>query len=137
MLAAPMRPVGPMDITGTIEKVEWAPKQFIKARAPGMSGTLGVDRTLAARFRVVLKDYTGLTEENVRDLLRFYNGAFPGNPPGHPSPRIHIELLSDNPKLLAVGMKIRVTGYKIAGDEGATWESCDKLEILESPKNTE
>lgn len=134
LVAAPVPPAGPMNITGTIESLEWVPKEFIKARIPGASGTLGVDRMLAARFKVVLRDYTGLTEDNVKELRRFYNGAFPGNPPDHPSPRIHITLLSGNPKLLAVGMKIRVTGYTIAGDEGGDWESCDKLEILEAPK---
>lgn len=131
LVAAPVRPAGPMNITGTIESLEWVPKEFIKARIPGASGTLGVDRTLAARFKVVLRDYTGLTEDNVKELRRFYDGAFPGNPPDHPSPRIHITLLSDNPKFLAVGMKIRVTGYTIAGDEGGNWEHCEKLEILE------
>jgi hypothetical protein len=132
--AAPVKPAGPMNITGTIESLEWVPKQFVTARIPGASGTLGVDRTLASRFKVVLKDYTGLTEDNVKELVRFYNGGFPGNPPGHPSPRIHITILSDNPKLLAVGMKIQVTGYTIAGDEGGDWEHCDKLEILEPAK---
>ena len=135
ILTAPVQPAGPMNIIGTVESAEWVPKEFVKAQSPGMSGTLGVDRTLAARFKVVLKDYTGLTEENVAALRRFYNGGFPGTPPNHTSPRIHITLLSDNPKLLAAGMKIRVTGYTIAGDEGATWESCDRLEILDPSTN--
>jgi len=62
-LAAPIPPVGPMNIEGVIETAAWAPDTFIKAKGilrngkwHPCSGTLGRDRTRRAHYRITLTD---------------------------------------------------------------------------------
>ncbi|MBI5818698.1 MAG: hypothetical protein HZA88_06905 [Verrucomicrobia bacterium] len=132
--SAPMRPIGPMDITGTVQAVQWVAKHEVKARIPGASGTLGIDRMIGAHFLITLRDYAGPDEKMLAAMSRAFSVIFPGSEPPDGVRVIGLKLNTDDPKLLRAGMKIRVTGYAIGGDEGATWTSYKRLEILSAPE---
>ena len=57
-LAAPIPPVGPYDVTGTIQEVRWVPERTVKG-IPQMSGSAGKDRVESPHFRIKLVDYAG------------------------------------------------------------------------------
>jgi DNA-binding NarL/FixJ family response regulator len=105
----------------------------MKARIPGASGTLGIDRIIGAHFLVVLRDYSGPDEKTLEAMSRVFSVTFPGSQPPAGVRVIHLKLNSDNPNLIREGMKIRVTGYTVNGDEGDTWTRYDKLKILSAP----
>ena len=59
VVAAPLPDLGSANISGTVVKAKWSPKETRKG-IPGMSGTAGHDRVVAAHFLVRLKDYEGI-----------------------------------------------------------------------------
>src|SRR5271169_2379065 len=54
-MAAPIRAIGPLDISGTISGMEWITETNVKGN-PGMSGSAGHDRTRPAHFLITLTD---------------------------------------------------------------------------------
>lgn len=50
-LAAPIIPVGPINICGTVNEVKWMPEEMVKG-IPGMSGTAGKDRVVPGHFLI-------------------------------------------------------------------------------------
>ncbi len=133
ILSAPMRPIGPVDITGKVQAVHWVAKHEVKARIPGASGTLGIDRTIGSHFLVTLRDYSGPDEQTLNAMASVFAVTFPGSQPPDGMRVFGIKINTDDPKLLRPEMKIRVTGYIVAGDEGAVWTSYKKLEVLSAP----
>jgi hypothetical protein len=133
LTAAPMPPIGPADITGTIAALCWVDRHEEKARIPGASGTLGVDRVIGAHYLVILHDVAGPDGKTLEALAAALCVTVPGYlaPPGQRG--LSLQLNSDDPGLLRAGMRIRVIGYELGGDEGAVWTRYDKLEILDAP----
>ena len=127
--AAPLPPFEPVNITGTIMMKEWFPETRVKG-IPGMSGSAGRDRTFPSHFKVILENYEGIdtaTARRINFLLGFSNGCSePSEKPKH----LLLKLPHQDKFFLDQAVRIRVRGYKITGDEGGTWTSYEKIEIL-------
>jgi hypothetical protein len=130
LFAAPIRPQGPFDITGTISEATWVPEEFRKGK-PGRSGSLRHDRVVPSHFVVRLINYSGVPAENAIRITRYikFKAYGDGNPSGMP-PFILLKINSKDSKFLKKGMKIRVSGYTVRGDEGGTWTSNSGIKIL-------
>jgi hypothetical protein len=130
LFAAPIPPAGPFDITGTISEVTWVPEEFRKGK-PGWSGSLRHDRVIPSHFVVKLVNYSGVPKENAVRITRYikYKAYGEGNPSGMP-PFIILKINSKDSAFLKRGMKIRVAGYIVRGDEGGTWTSNSGVKIL-------
>jgi len=50
-VGAPIIPVGPINICGTVNEVRWVPEEMVKG-IPGMSGTAGKDRVVPGHFLI-------------------------------------------------------------------------------------
>jgi hypothetical protein len=130
-LAAPIRPVGPVDVTGRVSETTWVPEQKIKGR-PGMSGSLGHDRINPSHFLVTLIDYEGVTSETAVTMTRYINWtALKGYEPLKRPSFILLKINHTDKNFLKKGLKIRVVGYTVRGDEGGTWTSYTRVEILD------
>jgi hypothetical protein len=128
--AAPIRPVGPLDVTGTVSEVRRVPERLIKG-TPGASGSLGRDRIEAAHLLVKLIDYEGITPETARIMTHYLNESASRNTPDKdPPPFVLLRLGIKNPDQMRPGLRIRVTGYKVAGDEGGTWTAYTEITFL-------
>lgn len=116
--SAPMPPVGPVSIEGTIRSIEWSPARVAKG-IPGMSGSAGHDRTFPARYRITLKDVrvTGVNTASFQ---------------GKETVAIELPHQADD-GYLRTGMRIRVTDYSERGDEGGTWTRFGDIRILGEP----
>jgi hypothetical protein len=127
--AAPIRPVGPVDITGTISEVEWFPEETVKG-IPRMSGSAAKDRVIFPHFLIRLVDYKGVPAEAAVTMTRYLewpaiqNQDIKGRPPF-----ILLKIDCSDRTYLKKGMRIRVLGYTVAGDEGGTWTSFTGIEI--------
>jgi len=119
--AAPIPSAGPFDITGTISEVQWFPAVHIRGK-PGMSGSLGHDRVVAAHFLVRLVNYQGVAADKAIRITRHvsYKAYGDKNPSGMP-PFIILKINSEDKNYLKTGMNVRVAGYTVRGDEGGTW----------------
>ena len=128
--ASPIRPVGPIDVTGRVSEITWVPEQKIKGR-PGMSGSLGHDRINPAHFLVHLTDYDGVTVETAVMMTRYLDqAAFKSKGPKDRPSFILLKINHKDQNYLKKGLKIRVVGYTVRGDEGGTWTSYKAVEIL-------
>jgi len=131
-LAAPIRPVGPVDVVGTISAVKWVPESSVKG-IPRMSGSAGRDRVVSPHFLVKLVDYKGVSTETAFTMTRYLewsayqNQDIKGGPPF-----ILLKIDYGDRNYLKKGMRIRISGYKVAGDEGGTWTSFTGIEILKT-----
>jgi hypothetical protein len=126
--SAPLPPVGKADIDGTIEKATWEPEKKLKA-IKGMSGSAGRDRTMPAHFVVVLKGFSGPTEKQAAMMNSFVGVAKSGNTEDARAARLTVWINSNNRSYLKPGMRIRISGYTVTGDEGGTWAHHDLVEI--------
>src|SRR4030042_4071442 len=72
--AAPIRPIGPVDVTGTVSEIKWVPEKKVKG-IPRMSGSAGVDRIIPAYFLVTLTDYDGVNTETAIMMTRYLDWA--------------------------------------------------------------
>lgn len=134
VVAAPLPPMDPVTIEGTISQVRWTPDTKVKGR-PGFSGSLGVDRTVPAHFRVTLVDFSGLDK-----ALAWQINGIMSDPSSNPNadrrqspPHLILQLNDQDPQALKSGMRIRVRDYVVRGDEGGTWTRFTKLEVLARP----
>lgn len=128
--AAPFRSLGPVDVTGLISEIIWIPEQKIKGQT-GMSGSAGHDRLNPAHFLVTLSNYVGVTSETAVMMTRYLNWtAVKGHDPLYRPSFILIQINPSDKNALKKGLKIRVTGYEVRGDEGGTWTSYKSVEIL-------
>ncbi|HBD09521.1 MAG TPA: hypothetical protein DCZ69_14800 [Syntrophobacteraceae bacterium] len=116
--AAPIRPVGPVTIEGTIQEVRWYPEKFVKG-TPGMSGSAGKDRTFPARYVIRLTDLV-LREPIQGNAAKFESTG---------GATIMLNHKVDD-GFLKKGMRIIVFHYREQGDEGGTWTSFDRLEVV-------
>ena len=116
--AAPIRPVGPVTIEGTIQEIRWYPEKLVKG-TPGMSGSAGKDRTFPARYVIRLTDID-LRGPVQGDMAKFEKTG---------GATVMLNHQADD-QLLRKGMRIVVYSYRERGDEGGTWTSFDRLEIV-------
>jgi len=125
-LPAPLPPMDKYDITGTISELQWYPEKRIKG-IPRMSGSAGYNRTVPAHFIIKLINYSGIDSATASRITGYINSHKPASP--------HYVLLRinhKNPYYLKIGMRIKVTGYTIRGDEGGTYTSYKRI-IIKSP----
>jgi hypothetical protein len=128
-VAAPIRPVGPVDVSGTIRELKWVPEEKVKG-VPGMSGSLGHDRTRFAHFLVTLTDYDGVNAETARRMTEYLDStAYKGERQKDRPSFVLLQINHNDKNYLRKGMKIRVIGYEVRGDEGGTWTYYDRVEI--------
>jgi hypothetical protein len=80
-------------------------------------------------FMVSLKNYTGINPNTINMMKSIYSWSVPDK--GAEVPEI-IVLRLDHPdgQFLKKGMRIRVKGYTLRGDEGGDWVSCKEIVIL-------
>jgi hypothetical protein len=123
--AAPIRPVGPVTIEGTIQEIRWYPEKLVKA-TPGMSGSAGKDRTFPARYVIRLADLhmRGPVQGDISKFERT-GGA-----------TVMLNHQADD-QFLKKGMRIVVFNYRESGDEGGTWTSFDRLDVVQGREAVE
>lgn len=119
--AAPLPPMQPVTIEGTIVSVAWTPARQLKG-IPLMSGSAGLDRTMPARYVVTLADVSFKGKGTGKSRLLKEDG------------KAEIILNHDRDDgFLKKGMRIAVIGYVERGDEGGTWTGFERIEILRKP----
>ena len=130
--AVPMIPLGPVDISGSIVRLQWIPAKRVKG-IPGMSGSAGVDRTIHAHFLAALEPYAGPDAALVR-LLNHMVGAANQNPtdPEQAPALLVVWINSNMPNQFKKGMRIRLPAYTIFGDEGGIRVAHDSPVILDA-----
>lgn len=134
IVAAPLPPMQPVTIEGSISQVQWTPETKIKGR-PGFSGSLGIDRSVPAHFRVTLVDFRGLETALAWRIngIMSDSSSNPNADRRHSPPHLILQLNDKDPQTLKPGMRIRVSDYVVSGDEGGTWTRFTKLEVLSRP----
>jgi hypothetical protein len=116
--AAPMPPTGPVTIEGTIKEIRWHPARRIRA-TPGMSGSAGKGREFPARYVIKLMDVVMRTpSQGNGEILR-----------KTPAATVMLNHLR-NDHTLKKGMRIIIFNYRESGDEGGTWSTFDKVQIV-------
>jgi hypothetical protein len=129
--AAPIRPVGPVDVTGLISEITWIPEQKVKGQA-WMSGSAGQDRIWPAHFLLTLINYNGVPAETAGMMTRYINWvALKNEDPKEKPSFILLKINHSKKNYLKKGMKIKVVGYTVRGDEGGTWTNFTTVEILD------
>lgn len=123
--AAPIRPVGPVTIEGTIQEIRWYPEKLVKG-TPGMSGSAGKDRTFPARYVIRLADLH-LRGPVQGDMSKFERTG---------GATVMLNHQADD-QFLKKGMRIVVFNYRESGDEGGTWTSFDRLEVVQAREAVE
>lgn len=116
--AAPIPPIGPLDVCGDIVMQRWEPERFVRGK-PGFSGSLGRDRTFPARFRVVLRDYRRIDATMAARI----NGILSMRPEerGAGEARVVLLVTHADARYLDGAASLCLEGYQIRGDEGGTW----------------
>ncbi len=128
--SAPIRPFGPADITGTISEVRWVPEKTVKG-VPRMSGSAARDRVVSPHFLIRLVDFEGVSPEAAVTLTRYLDSsAYQSQDLIARPPFILLKIDYSDQDYLRKGLRIKVSGYKVAGDEGGTWTSFTRIEIL-------
>jgi len=128
--SAPLPSLGKVDVTGTIEEARWTPEASLKGR-PGISGSLGRNRLIPARFTVTLRDYSGPPARQAWMMNGFMGVETTGTEDrDNPPPALVVFVNSADRSYLKAGMKIRLADYTVTGDEGGTWASCARVEII-------
>ena len=130
LIAAPTPAVGPLDVEGKVLRVDWSPKKSAQG-IPGMSGTMGIDRIIPAHFRVYLTDYSGVDADVIGRMKAIYRWPISDNLNTDGTPEfIVLQLSHEDKTFIRKGMKIRVRGYLLKGDEGGDWTSYQEIQIL-------
>ncbi|MGB0560577.1 MAG: hypothetical protein ACPGVO_02085 [Spirulinaceae cyanobacterium] len=112
---APSRFIGPIDLEGTIQHATWHPAEVLPA-VPGMSGSLGHDRTIPAHYRLRF-EAVEVSDPAEYELLWANVVVY------HPQ----------DDGFLKAGMRIRIDGLWRAGDEGGEQTHYDRVEVLARP----
>lgn len=128
-LAAPLPRLGPVDISGVIDDVQWIPETTVKG-IPDMSGSAGRDRAFAPHFKVKLMDFSGVDASTAVAMTRYVDWNASKSVGSLCEPAF-VVLKIDYPdkNYLQKGMKIKVLAYTVGGDEGGTWASFGGIEF--------
>ena len=130
VLAAPTPRFGPFDVEGTVSHVQWLPEKFVKA-GPMMTGTAGHDRVFPAHFLVSLTAYSGIDAGTIREMKYVFPWSISAEQDSRGMPEFIILHLSHNDKaFMKEGMRIRVRGYVLWGDEGGAYPSYEEIQVL-------
>lgn len=122
------------DIDGVISEVKWYPSKFIRG-IPGMSGSAGQDRIMPEHYIIKLINYEGISSEDALRITRYIKwDAFNDNE-NKKTAFILLKLNHKKKYYLKKGMKIKVLGYTVRGDEGGTYTYYEKIEILDSDRH--
>jgi hypothetical protein len=132
-LAAPIRPLGPVDVGGIVSDFHWYPEKKEKG-IRGMSGSAGVDRVMHAHFLVTLKAVEGVDPQTAVTMTRYFDSeAFKYEDKNFMPTFVVMKINHNDKNFLKKGMKIKVFGYTIRGDEGGTWTYYSKIDIVDKP----
>lgn len=135
--AAPIIPLGPVTVSGTIQTAIWMPEKTIKG-IPGMSGSLGHDRVIPAHFMITLNPYQGVDAKTAATMIRYVDWpAAESLRADQPPPFVKIRINSDNKNEFQPGSTIEVTEYTVNGDEGGTWTHYSSINIINKVAETE
>jgi hypothetical protein len=116
--AAPTLPTDPVTIEGTIKEVRWHPARRIRA-TPGMSASAGKGREFPARYVIKLMDVVVRAPSQGRgEVLRKTRAA-----------TVMLDH-SMNDRSLKKGMRIIIFNYRESGDEGGTWSTFDRVQVV-------
>lgn len=126
---APMAPQPELDIEGLVAIIEWVPEVTEKG-VWGMSGSLGGDRTFPAHYEVELVDCNvALAEGEIEPDPDFMPGIKLGKQEKY---SVTLNQPADD-GFLKRGMRIKVLGYNVSGDEGGVWTKYRKIETEVAP----
>jgi hypothetical protein len=129
-LAAPLPPFAPVKVAGRIKELSWVAEKQSPAM-PGMSGSAGQNRTFPAHFTLKLVDFNGVSAVTAQQMTRYIDWhALKELPENAMPPFILLRIDHADKNLLKKGMTVRVDGYTVQGDEGGTWTSYSRLEVL-------
>lgn len=129
-IASPIRPLGPVDVSGTVGDLKWVPEKTVKAMR-GMSGSAGRDRTIPAHFLITLKNFEGVDHQTAVAMTRYLDwSAFKDQGRDVRPPFILLKINHTDQNYLRKGMKIKVSGYTVRGDEGGTWTYFTRIDII-------
>lgn len=136
-MAVPIRAIGPVDVTGTVSDLNWVPEKTVKG-VRGMSGSAGIDRIMPAHFLVTLRGFEGVDSQTAVRMTRYLNwAAFKDEGKDFVPPFIILKINHNDEQYLKKGMRIKVSGYTVRGDEGGTWTYYKKVDILNQPSQTD
>ncbi len=128
--AAPLPRLGPADVSGVIDDVQWIPETTVKG-IPGMSGSAGRNRAFSPHFKVKLADFSGVDATTAVAMTRYvdWNASKSVGRQCEP-PFVVLKIDYPDKNYLRKGMKIKVLAYTVGGDEGGTWASFKGIEFL-------
>jgi len=131
-----MAPQPELDIEGLIDVLEWVPEVTAKG-IWGMSGSLGGDRSFPAHYRVELVDCNvALAEGEIEPAPNFWPGLKVGKQEKYSLTLNH----PADDAFLKPGMRIKVLGYNVSGDEGGIWTTyrniATETALIQSPEVT-
>lgn len=111
--AAPMMQM-PTEINATVRNVQFYEEEFIKGQE-NFSGSMSVDRTIRAHYRIDVDSDVSLGPMSAIWLFADQKD----------------EVKNKVLQKIMKGDKIKVTGYRVRGDEGGLFEAyCESIEIL-------
>ena len=136
-IGAPVRPFGPADVAGIIGDLHWYPEKKEKT-IRGMSGSAGVDRTMPAHFLLTLRVVEGVDSQTAVAMTRYFDSlAFKSEEKNFIPTFVVLKINHSDKNYLKKGMKIKVFGYTIRGDEGGTWTYYSRIDIIDKPSQTD
>lgn len=136
-IGAPIRPFGPVDVAGVIGDLHWYPEKKEKA-IRGMSGSAGVDRTMPAHFLLTLRVVEGVDSQTAVAMTRYFDSlAFKSEEKNFMPTFVVLKINHSDKNYLKKGMKIKVFGYTIRGDEGGTWTYYSRIDIIDKPSQAD
>lgn len=119
-LAAPLPPVPPFDVCGTVVALGWLPAHREPA-IKGMSGSAGVDRSWPERLAVVLDRACTDDPEALALSNMFQRGTAGSTGRDLAEGQALLVLPEVDIGAVTLGRGICVSGFKVSGDEGGTW----------------
>ena len=136
-LAAPIPPLGPIDVSGTVSELHWVGEKRVKG-IRGMSGSAGFDRVIPSHFLMTLKGFQGIDSETALAMTRYFDWeAFKYEKKNFMPTFIILKINHNDKNYLKKGMKIQVIGYTVMGDEGGTWTHYKKIDIVLPPTQSD
>lgn len=126
---APLQPVGPVDICGSVVSREWLPERAETYRT-GRPSSLKEDRKLPAGFRVVLENVRGIDaaiSRRINSMLGFPAEEARETPDG--PRRVLLLLTHAEPRVLDGAASLCVQGFQAGGDESGSWTRYVNLSV--------
>ena len=124
--AAPMPPIGPVDIEGTIIDIYDVPAHT-REGVPGMSGSAGRTRHIPAAQIISLVNVSGYDPESIWAWMRYPERHVYDGPPE--DQELVLTVMGRTPRL-SVGMRVRFVSFRMRGDEGGIWSRHEKVRVI-------